>query len=490
MATGSISSIGIGSGLDAENIVTQLVAIKKQSLSKLETQAVSVNTKISAMGSLKTAVSNLQDQVSKLTSGALWDGKTFASSASTAVSGSVTEKAVAGTYAVEVSQLAASQNVNSGAFAKDAAMGKGVLTITMGKWSKVATNSDADVFAANASADKNVVLDDLDGTETLSAIAAKINAKKAGVTATIVRDAGGERLSITSAETGVSHGFKIAVSAAGAEPIGENLQKLAYAPDEAPATSSMTRSRAAQDTLATINGIAVASSNQTFTNVADGLTLTVSQKTEADKPVTITVAQDLASAKKAVENFATSYSSLMATLSTMMSYDEATKSAGTLQGDAMARSLQSAMRRLLQNEGGANSSFNSLSQLGVELQKDGSVKVNDKKLTGALQDPQGMRNFFSVDEPGTDKDGWAVRALGFTQGLLDKTEGMFATADSSLKARLKSNADQQTSMSRRISAYEDNLRKTYSALDSRMAQLDALNSYVSQQVSQWNKSRD
>src|SRR5690606_33731855 len=98
------------------------------------------------------------------------------------------------------------------------------------------------------------------------------------------------------------------------------------------------------------------------------------------------------------------------------------------------------------------------------------------------KDPENMRNFLSVDEPGTDNDGWAVRALTFTKGLLDVTEGMFATADSSLKARLKTNSEQQTLMNRRISAYEDNLRKTYSALDSKMAQLDALNNYVSQQV--------
>ncbi|WP_455556283.1 flagellar filament capping protein FliD [Comamonas sp.] len=484
MATGSISTIGIGSGVDAENIVSQLVAIKKKSLTKLETQAITVNAKISAMGSLKTAVSNLQDQVSKLTSGSLWNGKTFTSSLSTAVSGSVTEKAVAGTYSVAVSQLAASQNVNSDAFAKDAAMGKGVLIIAMGSWS---TDPNASPFTPNTDTSKNLVLDDLTGDETLSQIAAKINAKKAGVTATIVRDASGERLSITSTETGVGNGFRIDVAASGAEPIGANLAKLAYNPG---ATGTMTQSRAAQDTLATINGIAVSSANQTFSNVADGLTLTVSQTTEAGKPATITIAQDLASAKKAVENFATSYSSLMETLSTMMAYNKETGEAGTLQGDAMARSLQSAMRRMLQNLGGANSSFSSLSQIGLELQKDGSLKVNDSKLTDALKDPENMRNFLSVDEPGTDNDGWAVRALTFTKGLLDVTEGMFATADSSLKARLKTNAEQQTLMNRRISAYEDNLRKTYSALDSKMAQLDALNNYVSQQVAQWNKSRD
>ncbi len=204
MATGSISSIGIGSGLDVESIVSQLVAIKQKSLTKLETQATTINTKISSMGSLKTAVSNLQDQINKLSKGDLWQGKTVTSSNASAVTGTVTTKAAAGSYAVEVSQLAAAQSVNSQAFAKDAAMGKGVLTITMGTWSE---SGGVHSFSGASDTSKNLVLNDLTGNETLSEIAAKINAKGAGVSAAIVRDASGERLSLTSTATGTTNGI-------------------------------------------------------------------------------------------------------------------------------------------------------------------------------------------------------------------------------------------------------------------------------------------
>lgn len=486
MATGSISSIGIGSGLDAENIVTQLVAIKQQSLSKLETKAATINTKISSMGSLKTAVSNLQDQISKLSKGDLWQGKTITSSNSGAITGTVNTKAAAGSYAVEVSQLAAAQSANSQAFAKDAAMGKGVLTITMGTWSE-----DAGVHSFSAGdTSKNLVLNDLTGNETLSEIAAKINAKEAGVTAAIVRDASGERLSLTSTATGTANGFQITVAeAVVGEGVGANLAKLAYTnPAATDSSSGMILGRAAKDTEATINGIAVKSSNLVLSDVVDGLTLTVSKLTEANAPANITIAQDTASAKQAISNLVTSYSSLMETLSTMMSYDADTGATGTLQGDATARSLQSAMRRLIQNTGGADTQFQSLSQIGVQLTKDGKLEINDAKLTAALKDPEGLKNFFSVDAEGQDQDGWAVRAYSFTQGLLDSTQGMFATADTSLKAQLKSNSSQKESMQRRIDAYETNLRATYSALDTKMAQMESLNTYITQQIAQWNKS--
>lgn len=484
MATGSISSIGIGSGLDVENIVSQLVAIKQKSLTKLETQATTINTKISSMGSLKTAVSNLRDQINNLSKGDLWQGKTVTSSNASAVTGTVTTKAAAGSYAVEVSQLAAAQSVNSQAFAKDAAMGKGVLTITMGTWSE---SDGVHSFSGASDTSKNLVLNDLTGNETLSEIAAKINAKGAGVSAAIVRDASGERLSLTSTATGTTNGFQVTVTEAVAgDGVGANLSKLAYT--DPTATDGMSLGRAAKDTEATINGIAVKSANLVLSDVVDGLTLTVSKLTEANTPATITIAQDTASAKQAINNLATSYSSLMETLSTMMAYNADTGTAGTLQGDATARTLQSAMRRLIQNTGGADTQFQSLSQIGVQLTKDGKLEVNDAKLTAALKDPEGLKNFFSVDAEGQDQDGWAVRAYSFTQGLLNTTEGMFATADASLNAQLKNNSSQQASMQRRISAYEANLRTTYSALDTKMAQMDSLNTYITQQIAQWNKS--
>jgi flagellar hook-associated protein 2 len=459
-----------------------LVALKQKPLAKLETQATTVNAKISAMASLKTAVSNLQDQVTKLTSGSLWAGKTISSSLSAAVSGTVTDKAVAGTYAMSVTQLAATQNVNSAPLGKDDTMGTGVLTIRLGAWST--NGSNADVFSQNDDISKNIVLDDLDGSETLSDIAAKINAKNAGVSATIVRDgSGGERLSLTSTLSGVANGFEVVVD--GADP-SSNLQKLAYAGPNS-TSGGMVSSRLAQDTIATINGIEVSSANETLVNVIDGVSLTLSQVTEPGKTVSLTIAQDLASAKKAVQDFATSYSSLMQTLDTMMAYDKDSGKGGTLQGDATARNLQSALRRMIQNPGGIDAGFTSISQLGVQITSKGTLEVNDEKLTAALKQPDAMKKFFSVDAEGVDQDGWAVRAHEFTKGLLG-ADGAFSAADDSLKARLKTNADQQARMSRGIAAYEDNLRRSYSALDSKMAQMDTLNNYVTQQIAQWNKS--
>jgi len=481
MASGSISSIGIGSGLDAESIVTQLVAIKQQSLTKLETKATTINAKISAMGSLKTAVSNLQDQIKKLADDKLWQGKTLTSSQSAAVSGTVTNKAAEGSYSVEVTQLAAAQSANSKAFGKEEKLGAGTLTISIGAWSEVAGEDDWS-FTNNADTSKNIVLD-LTGEETISEIAAKINAKNGGVTAAVVRDASGERLSLTSTSTGVEFGFKVDVSA---QDDASALKQLAY---NGPNTvGGMGLGAAAKDTLANINGIAVKSSNLQFSDVIDGLTLTVSKVTEANTPAIIKIAQDTASAKSAISNLVTSYSSLMETMSTMMAYDQESGSAGTLQGDATTRNLQSAMRRLIQNTGGANTQFQSLSQIGVQITKDGKLEVNDTKLTEALKDPEGLKNFFSVDAEGQDQDGWAVRSTSFLQGILDTTEGTFASADTSLKAQLKSNSSQMESMQRRISAYEENLRSTYSALDSKMAQMESLNTYITQQIAQWNKS--
>lgn len=110
----AISSVGIGSGLDVETIVKQLVALESKPITALQTKASGINTQISAFSQLKSQISNLQDQVVKLAKPATWLGNTLTSSNSTLVTGTATSSAVQATYDVKVSQMAAGQTIGSG----------------------------------------------------------------------------------------------------------------------------------------------------------------------------------------------------------------------------------------------------------------------------------------------------------------------------------------------------------------------------------------
>ena len=476
-----INSVGIGSGLNVESIVSQLVALESKPLATLQTKATGINTQISAFSQLKSQIANLQEQAAKLAKKDTWLGNTLTSSNSAAVSGTATSAAVQATYDLMVSQMAAGQTVGSGLVTNGSALGTGKLTITMGQWDSTDKAGVSSGFKPNDKDGKEVsfTVDITAEDDSLAKIAAKINAAKGDVSATVLKDHTGERLVLQSKTTGVNSAFKV-------EAEGAGLQQLAY--DGGNTAGSMSRSVQAQDTLATINGIQMASHTSTFTDVAEGVTLTVSQKSVKDaEPVRITIANDSAAGKTALKNLVESYNALSSALKTMTAYDKDSKTAGTLQGDSTAVNLQSALRRIVSGPGGSDSAFGSLSQIGLAFQADGTLKIDDTKLDKALKDPESLSQFFAVDVEDANEDGLAIRLKDFTTGLL-ATDGMFSTKDTSLKESLKRNSSDQSRQSLRITAYETRLRAQYTRLDTQMASLSALDTYITQQVAAWNKS--
>ena len=113
----SISSPGIGSGLDVNTIVSQMMAVEKRPLQLLQTSASSLDAKISSYGQVKSALSALYDAANGLMSSSVWQSKQFATTDKDAVTGSVSTAAVAGNFSLQVTALASSQSLASGSFA-------------------------------------------------------------------------------------------------------------------------------------------------------------------------------------------------------------------------------------------------------------------------------------------------------------------------------------------------------------------------------------
>lgn len=205
-----ISSVGIGSGLEVETIVSQLVALESKPIAALQTKASGINTQISAFSQLKSQISNLQDQVDKLTKPATWLGNTLTSSNSAQVTGTATSSAVQATYDVEVSQMAAGQTIGSGLVASGSTLGPGKLTISMGTYG-------ANGLTPNTKDGKNVSfsVEITAEDDSLAKIAAKINAAKGDVSATVLKDHTGERLVLQSKTTGVNSAFSVEPKAPG-----------------------------------------------------------------------------------------------------------------------------------------------------------------------------------------------------------------------------------------------------------------------------------
>lgn len=470
----SFSSVGLGSGLDVTSMVSKLVELEKRPLTLLQTKAATLNARVSAFSQLKSAISNLQDQVSKLTAAETWNAKSATSSKTDSVTANVTSAAMPTTLHVHVGHLAQGQVV-SAAVARSAAQahGSGELKIQLGK---VQAGPQGNAFVPTADAELTI---DVAG-KTLSQIADEINQKQMGVTATVLKDAQGERLTFQSQGTGDEAAFHIKGTG--------DAAAYAFDPANAAANTGMRSSQLAKDAKITVNGVDMFSATNTFTDLAEGVNLTVTKPMEAAETATITVKQDTAAGKTALKNLVESYNSFSKSMATMTAYNPESKEAGTLQGDSTAASLQNALRRLLTgNAGSGTGEFTTLSQMGLEFQKDGTLKINDTKLDAAIAKNDSMLDFWAADREGVDQDGMAVRLKAFTEGLLS-SDGMFATKTESLQSQLKRNTTDQERVSMRVASYEKNLLAKYTALDTKMASLTALDSYISQQVTSWNNS--
>lgn len=474
MAT--ITSTGIGSGLDVNSIVTQLMAIESRPLTLLQQAKSSLDTQLSAIGTLQSRMSALRDASNALTSVSLWNGTTATSSNAAAVRVSSSSGAAAGNYSVQVQSLATRQNVYSQAFASPSAtVGSGSLTIELGTW----TGSS---FAADGT--KTPVSITIGEDETsLTAIRDKINGANAGVTATIVTDANGARLSIASKDTGAANGFRI--TAAETTDDGSATTGLSTLGFTSTTGSPMTRSQTAANAQATINGIALSSASNTMEGVADGLTLTLLQTTTTAADVR--VASDTEAVKKSIENFVSAFNDVANYIRDQTKYNPDTKVGGTLQGDRLTTSLQSQLRAIVNESSSASGTFQRLSDVGISFTATGTLSISSTKLGDALGNLGELRKVLAEDGANSSTSGFVDRFKDFAASMLG-TEGAFENRNNSLRGQLSLNSKSQESMERRLAQTEERLRRQYQALDTAMSQLSGTSSYLTQQLDMLNKT--
>lgn len=479
---GTISSAGIGSGLDVNSIIESLVKVEQVPLIKLQSVGSAMQTKLSAFGQMQSLVSSFRDAAAQLQNPTSYAVTSAVSSDTTAVGASSSTKALPGTYSVAVTSLSATQNTvsASGQFASGSdAVGTGSITISLGTWSTGQT-----AFTAKTGA-TDVVIPIGASENTLAGIRDKINAANAGVSATIVTDASGSRLALQSSAPGAVNGFRISVADDDTGNFdAQGLSRLAFDPPNATAGQSITQSAA--NTRASINGIAVETASNTLSDVVDGMTFNLSKVTTS--PVTVSVARNTESVKTLLTNFVASYNALSSFLSSATQYDASTKKSALLQGDATTTGLQNQLRSMISQGGKASAAFGSLSNLGVEFQKDGRLKINDTKLATALTNlPELTKAMSNVDLADPSNNGFAKKLTSWADGLLS-TDGTLPGKTKSIQSQIIANTKDQEKMTDRISGIEKRIRAQYTALDKTMANANALSKYVAQQITTWNKS--
>lgn len=363
---GTVTDQSVGSGIDVSSLVTSLVnaAIEPQQ-TLLDNAETTDQSTISALGTLQSTLASLQSAVNAFTTGGALSQMTASSSSSSVFTATAGTGAVAGTYQVQVDTLAQGNTLESSAFSsQSAAVSTGPYTFTAGGSSF------------------SVTLDSSD--DTLSGLAQAINdaSDNSGVSASIINGTGGSYLILSATQTGTAN----AVSVASSSPI------------------RFSSIQSASDATGTIDNLPFDSATNIVSNALSNVTLNLASASP-DTTQTLTVSADGSSAASAVQTFVSAYNTALQLLTTDTAYTQSTSSsassssssgtAGPLLGDVGVEGVMEQLQQLVGSSDGS-SVFNSLSQIGVSTNSDGTLTLDSSTLESALaQNPQAVQNLFS-----------------------------------------------------------------------------------------------
>jgi flagellar hook-associated protein 2 len=474
MAT--VSSLGIGSGLDLNTLLAGLKTAEQIPLAAIQRQQTSYTTKLTAYGQLNSALGSLQTAAAALAKPELFQGVKASSTAPEVLTATAAATAQSGTYALNVTQLAQAQSLATAGQADTSTnMGDGTTATTVqfefGTTAGAVFTNDPD-----ATRTQSIAIDP--AHSSLADIAKAINAQTAlGVTASIVNDGSAtpNRLVLTSTRTGEASSMKITVT--GDAALSDLLTND-------PATAqNLQQTVAAQNTELTVNGIAITSATNSVVGAVQDVTMTVSKIGTS----TLSVQKDTASVDSAVSAFVKAYNSLQSVATKLTAFDPASKSGAVLLGDSTLRNIQVGMRSALTSpQAEYGSGLTMLSQIGVSFEKDGTLTLDSVKLKTALDgNLGGVATLFS----GTAGVGGYGNSLStLITGYTDTTGGVLTAASKGISSSLDALAKQYTATSERVDATVARYKAQFTQLDVMMSRMNQTSAYLTQQFDALNNS--
>ncbi|MGE1081063.1 flagellar filament capping protein FliD [Pseudomonas shirazensis] len=448
MASSIVSDLGLGSGLDINSIVKVLVQSDTAAKTAQLARQSSYNTAyISGVGSLRSALTAFTTAMGKLNDKTAPSFNAFAatSASDSVVKATASNTAVAGAYAVEVKNLASSSKVASQVMPDgiSESIPAGDLLIEQGsKTYTVKVGADA----------------------TLQTVRDQINKElgSSGISANIITGEGGARLVLGSTQTGADTDISV-----------KGITKL-----EIDGTETMVGGGAgniggkAKDALVFIDGLEVKSASNTIKDAVSGISLELTGASVAGVTTKVTVAANNDGLKTSVQGFVDAYNTLQKAITAMTKTStdaDGNLVLGSLTNDPTTRSLLSDIRGVLSQMGGGGDRLTTLSQLGINTQKDGTLEFSSTKFNAAM---------------GDKKLGGEVQALFTgTDGIFERmkkaidpynaADGSLATRKNSLDKVAKNLSDQQAALDRRTESLTTALTKKYVALDAALGKMKA-----------------
>ena len=534
MAASIATTLGVGSGIDIKSLVDGLTAADRAPKDAAIKQRQDANTaKISSLAEIANGIDTFASALSSLIGGGSLFSQPSVSDASI-----LSASTIAGTQLgslsgeIEVVQLAKLQSLQSAAMDATAPVGQGDLTLTTASGSVTVT-----IDASN---------------DSLAGLAAAINAKNAGVAASIVTDSNGARLVLKGA-TGAANAFTLGVPAG----TTSGLERFAYDPNVA---GGMSLAQGAQDAIVRLDGVQVNRSGNSFSDLIPGVQIDL-KRAAPGTSVSLGVTRPTTAIQQAVGDFVSAYNELEGVVSKAVSAGQTGQDGGVLRNDLSVRELQRQLAKLPSMTLSSTGTIKTLAEIGVATNRDGTLSLDTSRLATALaQDPMGVEGLFNPGQYSSDANVSILSAVGKTKpgtyivtnlvppvgngdasgkidgltalaagpnliapstskalGLILQVKGPVASATitidpglggaiqsirDTLRARsgpIAKSQDQLTAEAKRIAedkdqvdtrskAYSDRLLASYTAMDMQVSAFKATQAYLDQQIKIWTSS--
>ena len=377
-----VSSLGIGSGLDLNSLVTNLLEAERAPVeNSLNRQEAKLSSDLSGVGLMKGALSSFQTSLGGLGNANSYNTRLASNSNSDALAISSTNKSEVGAYNIEINSIAKSHSLASPASTFSHitdTVGTGSIQIRLG----TITGPNFSSFAVNA--DKPLKTITVDSTNnSLVGLKDHINDGDFGVTAAIINDGSGYRLTLTSNDSGAKNALEINITDTGDSNNTDTNGLSVFAYNAS--TANLLESQAAVDASISVNGLAVTSATNTLSDVIEGVTLTL--KATTTSAVSLNISESNAQLSESVKDIIGAYNEAIKTLEELSTAGSETSQAGLLSGDAGLRNITSGLRRLITSPvDGLNGSVTALSNIGILTQSDGTLSIDETKLSNAIKE--------------------------------------------------------------------------------------------------------
>ncbi|EPH3851365.1 flagellar filament capping protein FliD [Yersinia enterocolitica] len=463
----SISSLGVGSGMELSSLLTSLSNAEQARLTPLTTQQTSYKSKLTAYGILQSALAKVETASAALKKANTLTS-TAVSSTNTAFSAVTDSAASAGSYTIEVTNLAKSQSLLSAE----------VPNAT----NKLGNDNASRTITITQPGKKDPLEVTLTSDQTsLTGIRDAINKQEGGVSASIMKaDDNTYYLALTSKDTGTQSEMTISVT--GDDTLNDFLN---YTPSSTGGSGGMTQKVAAEDAALTVNGVAITRQSNTITDAPQGVILTLKAKTKTSEPETLNITRDNTAMKTAIQTWVDAYNSLQTTFGSLTQYtaveqgkDQSTNN-GALVGDGTLRSIQTQLKSQLASAQPGD--VKTLASLGITQDIKGKLTIDSTKLDKALTEkPNGVVAFFVGDGKET---GFATQTDNLLNTVLDTTKGTLKSATDGINKSLKNLDTQVTATTASIALTIERYKTQFTQLDKMMTSMNSTLSFLTQQFS-------